>query len=171
MKLRFQTIGHDHPIGPIHMVADGGVLVALEFGEVEHRLMPMLRARHGADVGLDPVYDMNGIVSAIDAYFAGDLRAIDTIEVDGGGTAFHRQAWQALRAIPPGETRSYGQMAALLGRPNAQRAVGAANALNPISLVVPCHRLVGSNGALTGYGGGIARKRWLLDHERRYAGG
>ena len=157
----------DHVIGPIHMVVDGGRLLALEFGDVEHRLMPMLRARFGKEPMLEPVDDLGAIPSAIAAYLKGDLAALDAVEVDGGGTDFQRQAWRALRAIPPGETRSYGQMAAALGRPNAARAIGMANALNPISLVVPCHRLVGSNGALTGYGGGIERKRWLLEHERR----
>lgn len=169
MRLRLQTIGDAQAIGPIHVIADGDVLVALEFGDAEHRLMPMLRARYGAGVALDPADDLGDIASSIRAYFKGDLRALDAVPVDGGGTAFQKQAWQALRAIPPGETRTYGQMAALLGRPKAPRAVGAANALNPISLVVPCHRLVGSSGALTGYGGGIARKRWLLDHERHWA--
>lgn len=169
MRLRFQTIEESHAIGPIHMVADGKVLLAMEFGDVEHRLMPMLRARYGAEIALDQD-DLGEIAAAVRAYFAGDLHALDAVDVDGGGTDFQRQAWQALRAIPPGETRTYGQMAALLGRPNAARAVGMANALNPISLVVPCHRLVGSNGALTGYGGGIARKHWLLEHERRWTG-
>ncbi|MDB5554926.1 MAG: methylated-DNA/protein-cysteine methyltransferase [Rhizobium sp.] len=167
--MQFQTIMEDHVIGPIHMVADGGRLLAMEFGDTEHRLMPMLRTRFGKEPMLEPVEHLDEITSAIRAYFDGDLAALDTVEVDGGGTDFQRQAWEALRAIPPGETRTYGQMAAAVGRPNAARAIGMANALNPISLVVPCHRLVGSNGALTGYGGGIERKRWLLDHERCHA--
>ncbi|CAN7581133.1 methylated-DNA--[protein]-cysteine S-methyltransferase [Rhizobium sp. LjRoot254] len=167
--MQIQTIMADHAIGPIHIVADGGRLIAMEFGDTEHRLMPMLRARFGKEPMLEPVDDLNEITSAIRAYFEGDLAALDAIEVDGGGTEFQRRAWEALRAIPPGETRTYGQMAAALGRPNAARAIGMANALNPVSLVVPCHRLVGSNGSLTGYGGGIARKRWLVDHERRHA--
>jgi methylated-DNA-[protein]-cysteine S-methyltransferase len=164
--LRIQTIMEDHAIGPIHVVAEGGKLLAMEFGDIEHRLMPMLRARIGKEPMLEPVDELDEITSAIHAYFDGDLAAIDAIEVDGGGTDFQQHAWKSLRAIPPGETRTYGQMAAALGRPNAARAIGMANALNPISLVVPCHRLVGSNGALTGYGGGIERKRWLLEHER-----
>lgn len=158
----------DHAIGPLHLVADGGRLRALEFGDVEHRLLPMLRARCGNEPLLEPVGDLGEITSAIRSYFEGDLAALDTIEVDGGGTVFQRRAWHALRSIPPGETRTYGQMAAILGAPNAARAIGAANALNPISLVVPCHRLVGSSCALMGYGGGIERKRWLIDHERRW---
>lgn len=167
--LRLQTIDDIDAIGPIHMVADGATLIALEFGDIGYRLMPMLQRRFGAMPNLQPVDDMGELAAAIRAYFTGDIKAIDTLETDGGGTAFQRAAWDALRRIPPGEIRTYGEMAALLGRPNAARAVGAANALNPISLVVPCHRLVGSSGALTGYGGGIERKRWLLDHERRYA--
>lgn len=170
MRLRIQTIEQGHAIGPIHVVADGDMLLAMEFGDAEQRLMPMLRRRFGTDVTPEPAGSLHRIASAISAYFAGDLGALDAIEVDGGGTAFQRQAWNALRKIPPGETRTYGQMAGLLGRPNSARAVGAANALNPISLVVPCHRLVGSDGALTGYGGSVARKRWLLEHERRWAG-
>jgi len=169
LLLHFLTIEQDHDIGPIHVVAEGRLLVAVEFGEVEHRLMPMLRRRYGADISLAPATDLPA-AAAIRAYFAGDLRAIDAITVEGGGTDFQRQAWAALRRIPPGETRTYGQMAAMLGRPGAARAIGSANALNPISLVVPCHRLVGGDGAPKGYGGGIARKRWLLDHERRWAG-
>ena len=169
--MQIQRIMADHAIGPVHIVADGGRLLALEFGDVEHRLMPMLRARFGGAPMLERVNDQNGIAFAVQAYFEGDLAAIDAIEVDGGGTDFQRHAWEALRAIRPGETRTYGQMAAALGRPNAARAIGMANALNPISLVVPCHRLVGSNGSLTGYGGGLERKRWLIDHERRHSSG
>jgi len=169
LQLRLQTIADIDAIGPIHMVAEGDVLIALEFGDIAHRLAPMLRARFGAMPHPEPVDDIPGIATAIRSYFAGDITAIDRIETDGGGTDFQRSAWAALRKIPPGEVRTYGEMAALLGRPNAARAVGSANALNPVSLVVPCHRLVGSTGALTGYGGGIERKRWLLDHERRWA--
>jgi methylated-DNA-[protein]-cysteine S-methyltransferase len=169
LPLRVQTIEEDHAIGPIHFVAYGKVLLAMEFGDVEHRLMPMLRARYGADVGLERADDLHDIATAIRAYFDGDICAVDRLSVDGGGTDFQQQAWHALRKIPPGEVRTYGQIAALLGRPNAARAIGSANALNPISLVVPCHRLVGSTGALTGYGGGIERKRWLLAHEQHWA--
>jgi methylated-DNA-[protein]-cysteine S-methyltransferase len=171
LLLRVQTIAEDHAIGPIHFVAEGMTLLAMEFGDAEDRLMPMLRSRYGVDIHLEPVDDLHDIAAAIRAYFDGDVRAVDGLAVDGGGTDFQRQAWDALRRIPPGEVRTYGQMAALLGRPNAARAIGSANALNPISLVIPCHRLVGSTGALTGYGGGIERKRWLLAHEQRWAKG
>src|SRR5690242_13953847 len=105
----------DHAIGPIHMVAEGRRLLAMEFGDVEHRLMPMLRSRFGKEPMLESEDDLSEITSAIRAYFEGDLAAIDAIEVDGGGTEFQRHAWRSLRAIPPGETRTYGQMAAAMG--------------------------------------------------------
>src|SRR5208283_2077845 len=98
--------------------------------------------------------------------FAGDLRVLDLLPVETGGTAFQRQVWQSLREIPCGTTVSYGQLAERIGRPSAVRAVGLANGANPVAVVVPCHRVIGSNGSLTGYGGGIERKRWLLNHER-----
>jgi methylated-DNA-[protein]-cysteine S-methyltransferase len=98
-------------------------------------------------------------------YFEGDLGALDGIAWRTGGTPFQRKVWQALTAIRPGETRNYGALAATIRCPSAVRAVGAANGANPISVVVPCHRVIGADGSLTGYGGGVARKRWLLLHE------
>lgn len=103
--------------------------------------------------------------TAVEAYFAGDVAALDGLSVRTGGTAFQREVWAALRAIPPGETRTYGQQASAIGRPRAVRAVGLANGQNPIAVIVPCHRVVGAGGALTGYAGGMERKRWLLAHE------
>ena len=107
----------------------------------------------------------DGFAARFRAYFRGDLDALDDIPVDCGGTVFEEQVWTALRTIPPGTTLTYRKLAQLVQRPRAIRAVGRANALNPICLVVPCHRIVGSDGHLTGYGGGIWRKRWLLTHE------
>jgi len=101
----------------------------------------------------------------LEAFFAGDLAAIDGIPVESAGTPFQRKVWKALRKVPAGKTWSYAQLAARIDRPAAVRAVGAANGLNPISIVVPCHRLIGSDGSLTGYGGGLHRKAWLLRHE------
>ena len=98
-------------------------------------------------------------------YFAGELAAIDTLPVQTGGTAFQREVWRALREIPCGGTVSYAELAERIGRPTAVRAVGLANGSNPVGIVVPCHRVIGANGSLTGYGGGIERKRWLLEHE------
>jgi methylated-DNA-[protein]-cysteine S-methyltransferase len=100
------------------------------------------------------------------AYFGGDLAALDGAPLDLQGTSFQRQVWALLQEIPPGETRSYGELAKLLKKPGASRAVGAANGRNPIALFIPCHRVIGSSGALTGYAYGTDRKRWLLAHER-----
>jgi methylated-DNA-[protein]-cysteine S-methyltransferase len=110
--------------------------------------------------------DPGGLTSALRAYFDGDLGAIAELPAEADGTAFQLAVWQALREIPSGETRSYGDIARRIGKPRAVRAVGLANGSNPIAIVVPCHRVIGSNGSLTGYGGGLDRKRWLLAHER-----
>jgi methylated-DNA-[protein]-cysteine S-methyltransferase len=155
------------PIGPIHFISDESGLVALDFGAPEDRLFTLLRARFGADVSVNERGDPLDVASTLDAYFEGRFDPLDAVPVDGGGTPFQRRVWDALRDIPAGETRSYGQLAAGFGKPNGARAVGLANSLNPINLAVPCHRVIGSAGALTGYGGGIERKRWLLAHERK----
>jgi O-6-methylguanine DNA methyltransferase len=105
------------------------------------------------------------LADALAAYFAGDLAAIDAIPVAPAGSAFQNRVWALLRAIPAGETRSYGDLAQALGQPGAARAVGLANGANPIAIVIPCHRVIGANGTLTGYAGGMARKSWLLRHE------
>ena len=102
---------------------------------------------------------------ALRRYFAGDFDALDAVEVDTGGTPFQQEVWRALRRIPAGSTWSYARLASEIGRPSATRAVAAANGANPVSIVVPCHRVIGSDGSLTGYGGGLPRKRWLLVHE------
>lgn len=152
------------PIGPLLALADERHLRVLEFADEAHRIDDWVGRRFGRPdyVAAD---DPLGVATALAAYFAGDLRAIDALPVLAGGTPFQEGVWTALRRIPAGETRSYGGFAAALGRPAAQRAVGAANGRNPIAVVVPCHRLVGSDGGLVAYGGGIARKRWLLAHE------
>jgi methylated-DNA-[protein]-cysteine S-methyltransferase len=109
----------------------------------------------------------NVLTQAIRSYFAGDLSAIDKLPVKTAGTPFQREVWHALRKISCGTTISYGQLAKQINRPAAVRAVGLANGSNPIGVIVPCHRVIGSNGLLTGYGGGLERKRWLLEHEKR----
>jgi len=154
------------PLDPLHFVTRDGMLVALDFGPVEARLSRLLKRRFGDGFGFTPAAGGHPVRIALEAYLAGDLAALDAIAVDGGGTPFQKQVWKALRSIPPGETRSYGELAAILGQPTAARAVGLANGLNPINLFVPCHRVIGKSGALTGYGGGIERKRWLLAHEQ-----
>jgi methylated-DNA-[protein]-cysteine S-methyltransferase len=153
------------PVGPLYIVSDGERLVAVEFAPAEERLHPMLRARFGDGFALREAADPQGFTAALAAYFAGDLAAIDGLPADGGGTPFQRRVWAALREIPVGRTESYGGLAARLGMPSASRAVGLANGRNPVSIVVPCHRVIGSDGALTGYGGGLSRKLWLLRHE------
>ena len=104
----------------------------------------------------------------LEAYFAGISAEVGDLPLDMRGAPFEKRVWQALTRIPPGETTSYGAIAAALDAPGASRAVGAANGANPVSIVVPCHRVVGASGALTGYGGGLERKTWLIDHERRW---
>ena len=152
----------ESPIGRIVIGARDGRLCVLEFGRA--RVDRVLAARFGR---ARTVRTRNpfGFSARIRAYLAGDLTALDRIPVDPGGTPFQRRVWQALRRIRPGRTRSYGALARALGYGAAARAVGAANGQNPISIVVPCHRLIGGDASLTGYGGGLWRKRWLLHHE------
>ena len=150
------------PIGRVVIAVRAGRLCALEFGR--SRVLRVVAARFGRQ---RPVWarDPSGFSTKIRAYLAGNLTAVDRIPLDTGGTPFQQRVWRALRRIRPGRTRSYGDFAHALGLGPAARAVGAANGHNPISIVVPCHRLVGEDASLTGYGGGLWRKRWLLRHE------
>jgi methylated-DNA-[protein]-cysteine S-methyltransferase len=150
------------PLGPLTLVARGPALVAIAFGE--EPLEADLVRRLGP-VALRRRRDPAGLATRVRAYFAGDLAAVDAIEVEPGGTAFQRCVWTLLRAVPAGTTVTYGELARRLGRPGASRAVGLANHDNPIPIVIPCHRVVGARGHLTGYAGGLERKRWLLEHE------
>lgn len=152
------------PLGDLLLVFDAKGLRALDFVDYEARLHRLLRLHYGS-VELVAAPAPAAIVDALRAYFAGDLGALDAIAVATGGSDFQRQVWAALRTIPAGATTSYGELAAAIGRPGASRAVGMANGANPIGIVVPCHRVIGANGALTGYAGGVERKRWLLRHE------
>lgn len=169
-KLLLSHVEAPEPIGTVLLASDGQSLVALDFGHPEVRLLRLLRARFGPDVILDDCADPQGFALAVRAYFAGKVTALDSVSVDGGGSPFQRRVWAALRQIPAGETRSYGTIAAALGQPGAARAVGLANGQNPINLAVPCHRVIGNTGSLTGYGGGLHRKQWLLAHERKALG-
>jgi methylated-DNA-[protein]-cysteine S-methyltransferase len=155
------------PIGELAVVADGdGRLRWVDWTEHDGRMPQLLRRLYRVqELSLTPAANPGGISAALSTYFSGKLAAIDRLPVAMGGTAFQRAVWQKLREIPCGETLSYGALARHIGRPDAVRAVGHANGSNPISIVVPCHRVIGSNGSLTGYGGGIERKRWLLAHE------
>jgi methylated-DNA-[protein]-cysteine S-methyltransferase len=152
------------PLGEMVLVARDGVLLLLEFVEAEGRVAREMRARFG-DHELQPAADPFGLTSRIKAYFAGELSAVDDLLTDGGGTDFERKVWAELRRIPCGATVSYGSIARKLGDVGLSRAVGTANGRNPIAIVVPCHRVIGADGSMTGYGGGITRKEWLLRHE------
>jgi methylated-DNA-[protein]-cysteine S-methyltransferase len=156
------------PLGEILLVTDGEALRALDFHDYEARMHQLLRLHYGP-VALTPAPDAGPFGRAVAAYFEGDLAAFGAVPVCTGGTPFQRMVWAALCRIPPGTTTSYGRLAAAIGRPGASRAVGLANGSNPVSIVVPCHRVIGANAALTGYGGGLHRKEWLLAHEREHA--
>jgi methylated-DNA-[protein]-cysteine S-methyltransferase len=159
----------DTPIGTMLVVTDSEEnLRAVDWREHEQRMQRFLRLHYGASgFQMEPRQNANGLTDAINRYFAGELEAIDTLPVKTDGTPFQRQVWRALRKIRCGTTVSYAQLAERIGRPTAVRAVGLANGSNPVGVVVPCHRVIGSDGSLTGYGGGIERKRWLLEHEQR----
>ncbi|MBW4462029.1 MAG: methylated-DNA--[protein]-cysteine S-methyltransferase [Nodosilinea sp. WJT8-NPBG4] len=151
-------------IGDILLVSDGVSLCALDFADYETRLLTLLSKRFAA-VTLTPCANPQGLSDRLKAYLAGDLHSFDAVPVNPGGTAFQQQVWLALRQIPAGTVATYGELAAKLGKPTAYRAVGMANSLNPIAIALPCHRVVGTNGQLTGYAGGLERKQWLLHHE------
>jgi methylated-DNA-[protein]-cysteine S-methyltransferase len=155
------------PIGLVLLVCDGTSLVSLDFEGYESRLHALLAKRYDG-YRLVETRDPLGAARRVEAWFAGDLAALDAIPVETGGTEFQRAVWQGLRRIPAGTVMSYGALAASLGRPKASRAVGYANSLNPVAIVLPCHRVIGSNLKLTGYAGGLDRKRWLLEHERAF---
>jgi len=162
-RLILDTI--DAPIGAFLIATDeDGALRAVDFWADEPGLRRLLARQYGSapvERGEAPA----AIREAFADYFAGDIRALERVRVATVGTAFQRKVWDALRRIPAGETRSYGQLAAEIGEPAASRAVGLANGQNPIAIVIPCHRVIGADGSLTGFGGGLPRKRWLLSHE------
>jgi methylated-DNA-[protein]-cysteine S-methyltransferase len=153
------------PIGTALLVSDAaGVLRALDWEDYEPRMLELLRRHYGAPV-LKAARAPDDIRAALSAYFKGDLDRLATIRWRVAGTPFQRKVWTALPKIPVGTTMNYGALAARLDMAKAVRAVGHANGANPISVVVPCHRLIGANGSLVKYGGGLERKRWLLEHE------
>jgi O-6-methylguanine DNA methyltransferase len=149
----------DSPCGPLTMVARDGALAGLYMVAQRHR--PPLET-FGPRADDLPVFALTS--AQLDAYFAGERTTFD-LDLSMKGTPFQQRVWQALRDIPYGETVSYGELADILGRPTASRAVGLANGKNPVGIIVPCHRVVGADGSMTGYGGGVDRKRWLLAHE------
>jgi methylated-DNA-[protein]-cysteine S-methyltransferase len=155
----------DAPIGAFLIAVDHeDVLRAVDFWANEPRLRAQLRRQYG-EIPVEHGQAPAPILTAFGDYFAGDIRALERAPVATVGTEFQQKVWAALRRIPAGETRSYGQLAAEIGEPDAARAVGLANGQNPIAIVIPCHRVIGADGSLTGFGGGLPRKRWLLNHE------
>ena len=155
----------DTPIGTALIVSDSdGVLRALDWEDYEPRMKQLLRLHYGA-VSLKDARASGELRAALAGYFKGDLDRLRQVKWRVAGTPFQQKVWRALPGIPAGATMSYGALAAKIGLPRAIRAVGHANGSNPISVVVPCHRLIGANGSLIKYGGGLERKRWLLQHE------
>lgn len=151
-------------LGWIHLVARGATLVAVAFDDRWDDARAALEKRIGGTFEATGGVDAT-IQAAMKAYFANDVRAIDEIEVDPGGTEFQQRVWSQLRSIEPGTTATYGAIAKALGDANATRAVGTANGANPIPIVIPCHRVIAADGKLHGYSSGIKRKKWLLEHE------
>jgi methylated-DNA-[protein]-cysteine S-methyltransferase len=160
----FYTDRISTPIGDMVLVARDRVLLLLEFDDAKDRVAREMRGRFG-DIALQSTPNPFGFSAIMKDYFAGDITAIDKLNTDGSGTAFEKQVWAELRKIPCGTTKSYGDIARTLGDTNLSRAVGTANGRNPIAIVVPCHRVIGADGSMTGYGGGLKRKEWLLRHE------
>ncbi len=160
------------PIGEILVVTEGNHLCALDFVDYEARMMALLQKRYGPMDLMDFKVTVNplGLRDRLADYFDGKLHCFDQMATNPGGTPFQQQVWRQLQTIEPGTTWTYGDLAKSLGNPNGSRAVGAANGLNPIAIVIPCHRVIGSNAKLTGYAGGLDRKAWLLRHEQQYCG-
>lgn len=157
-----RTFRFPTPVGALVGASRDDVLVACGFEDHWEHLADGIRRRFPDDRWDE---GPSGAAAAVAAYLDGDLGAIDAIDVDPAGTEFQRKVWSALRTIPVGATWSYGELAAAVGNLGAMRAVGSANGANPVSVVVPCHRVVRADGSLGGYGGGLDRKSWLLAHE------
>ena len=164
-EITFRLDRLETPIGVALLVTDSdGVLRALDWEDYATRMRELLRLQYGT-VALQEAQAPGQMRKALSAYFKGDLDRLNAIEWRVAGTPFQQKVWHALPGIPAGTTMSYGAMAARLDTPRAMRAVGHANGSNPVSVVVPCHRLIGADGTLVKYGGGLSRKRWLLEHE------
>ena len=164
MRRPIQLSRLDSPIGPLLLAVGEGELVGLDFDLSEEAAIARLAQTHAGRT-VEPARRGNKIVDRVKSYFAGRIHALDELPVAPVGTPFQRKVWRALRRIPVGRTISYLELATRVGNPAAMRAVGAANGKNPVALVVPCHRVIASDGNLHGYGGGLWRKEWLLRHE------
>ena len=157
------------PLGEIEIACSDSALIALEFADADDRFQRSLQRRFG-EVSLTKSRDPLGVKSRLEAYFAGDITGVDTIVVDGGGSPFQRSVWKAISTVAFGETITYAELAERAGHAGSARAAGGATGRNPIGIIVPCHRIMGSNGDLTGYAGGLDRKRALLELEAGDAG-
>jgi len=164
MPVRIEIAEIESPIGQIAVACTGSAVVALHFSDHRGEFTSDLRRRFG---DWEAIYGQHAadVAARLRLYFVGEIGALNEVAVDPWGTPFQRRVWAQLRMIQPGRTASYGEIATTLGTPTATRAVGAANGANPIGIIIPCHRVIGANGTLTGYGGGLDRKRWLLHHE------
>jgi methylated-DNA-[protein]-cysteine S-methyltransferase len=154
----------DSQLGEIVLAGTAEALCVLDFGDCRDR-MDRLLTRHWPGMQLERKPGFGGFKQRVEAYLEGDLESLTTVRTDSKGTEFEELVWRCLRTLEPGTTASYGELAVRLSRPGAARAVGRANSQNPIALVVPCHRVIGGDGSLTGYAGGLKRKKWLLAHE------
>jgi O-6-methylguanine DNA methyltransferase len=163
---RFWYFEYKSPVGQLRIAGDDSGVVSLDFDDFEERMQRLIEARFG-DYELCPSADPIGVTPHLDRYFNDRIETFSEVPVNLRGTPLQSEVWSALREIPTGETRTYGQLAAALGRPKASRAVGHANSLNPVGIIVPCHRVIGASGKLTGYAGGLHRKEWLLRHEQQ----
>jgi len=155
---------HRSPVGDFTVVTRGDALCVAQFTDHASGLLQALPERY-PDLRLERGATPRAVAAAFEAYWGGALGALDPLAVEPGGTAFQARVWAELRAIPIGQTISYAELSRRIGRPGASRAAGSANGANPISVVIHCHRVIRGDGALSGYGGGIPRKRWLLEHE------
>lgn len=162
MTIEIETL--ESPIGPLLLARRGETVVGLALPNGGDKLERSLGRRFRRE-DVQYVPPGSAAAKALRRYFDGDVAALDAITVDTGGTRFQSKVWKALREVPAGRTVSYGRLASMAGSPRAMRAVGAAMASNPVAIIVPCHRVIGSDGSLHGYGGGLDRKEWLLAHE------
>lgn len=168
MKLYMSSM--DSPLGTIILMTDDeNRLRVLDFADHEQRMLDLLHRQY-KHTEIIPASTPCPYEKNLHDYFNGDLDALNTIPVATGGTPFQRAVWQALQEIPHSQTMSYAELAAKVGNPKASRAIGLANGANPISIVIPCHRVIGKDGSMTGYGGGLERKIWLLRHEAPFSG-
>ena len=154
----------DTPIDTLTVAARNGRVCLVHFG-INDAAVRQTLGRWYPGESIEERKDPAGTVTSLKRYFAGQLDSLDTLDVELNGTPFQQRVWTALRAVRAGRTASYAELARAIDAPAAVRAVGAANGANPVAIVVPCHRIIGSNGSLTGYGGGLRRKEWLLRHE------